>query len=225
MTQRQSIWNRFCEKHHIEDLGVPLFQHDSDLRVKTKSIGKACVRSVLTRSSQMDHMIHTETDLLIQDWESGVHALDGLIYMMFLKKHKGIIPLYIGKTETFGKSQGNLSVNIKNIHRDTSKFARWGDNYAYHIGDLSAAILPDHSSDKINPKYEKWANTLFVSLKTNEPQLKEEVYFWAKAWNGTETGIWTEFGPTRLTFLEYLLIGVASAVFPGDLLNQEGQSR
>ena len=38
-------------------------------------------------------------------------------------------------------------------------------------------------------------------------------------------GIWEDFGPTRLTFLEYLLIGVASAVFPETLLNREGQSR
>jgi hypothetical protein len=46
-----------------------------------------------------------------------------------------------------------------------------------------------------------------------------------KAWRRDEVGIWEDFGQTRLTFLEYLLIGVASSVFPDDLLNIEGQNR
>ena len=46
---------------------------------------------------------------------------------------------------------------------------------------------------------------------------------WEKFAN--EYGIWRDFGPTRLTFLEYLLIGVASATFVKDLLNEEGVNR
>ena len=34
-----------------------------------------------------------------------------------------------------------------------------------------------------------------------------------------------EFGPTRLTFLEYLLIGVASNTFGKELLNEERVNR
>ena len=54
--------------------------------------------------------------------------------------------------------------------------------------------------------------------------LSEPVYFWAKAWDKSWIGVWPELGPTRLAFLEYLLIGVASLVAPG-LLNREGLAR
>ena len=36
-----------------------------------------------------------------------------------------------------------------------------------------------------------------------------KVYFWVKAWERGEVGIWEEFGAISLTFLEYLLVGVA----------------
>ena len=71
---------------------------------------------------------------------------------MYRKDGSIVVPLYIGKTETIGKSN-NLSANIENLHRDKSKFARWGDNYAYHIGDLSAATLPGHPIEKMTNKY------------------------------------------------------------------------
>jgi hypothetical protein len=35
-------------------------------------------------------------------------------------------------------------------------------------------------------------------------------------------GLWTEYGETSLTFLEYQLVGVASDLFPDTLLNTEG---
>ncbi len=66
---------------------------------------------------------------------------------------------------------------------------------------------------------------LFETTGTESPKLKEPVYFWIKAWRRSTVGIWGDFGPTRLTFLEYLLIGVASAVFPDTLLNREGRNR
>lgn len=160
-----------------------------------------------------------ETDKLVADWESGTHQYDGLIYMIGYKEDDIFTPLYIGKTESFGKGKSNLSVNIKNLHTDKSKFARWGDNYAYHIGDLSACVLEGHSSEAKSLKYQAWASCMFDGKR-----LKKQVYFWSMAWSGTQTGIWAEFGQTRLSFLEYLLIGVASKVSP-KLLNKEGISR
>ena len=145
--------------------------------------------------------------------------------MMFIKKNNKIYPLYIGKTETIGKGNRNLSVNIKSLHTDFSKFARWGDGYSYHIGDLSAVTLKDHKDSKINKKYIDWATSLFQEFPTDSPILKQEVYFWTKSWGKKDIGIWKDFGKTRLTFLEYLMIGVASSVFPKLLLNREGQSR
>jgi len=64
-----------------------------------------------------------------------------------------------------------------------------------------------------------------VDYPSTGPKLKESIYFWMRAWRRDEVGIWEDFGQTRLTFLEYLLIGVASSVFPDDLLNIEGQNR
>jgi hypothetical protein len=44
-------------------------------------------------------------------------------------------------------------------------------------------------------------------------------------WKKGNIGIWKEFGEISLTFLEYLLIGVASKLFPNETLNQEGINR
>ena len=134
------------------------------------------------------------------------------------------MPLYIGKTETFGKGDGNLSANLLNIRTDRSKFARWGHNYAYHVGDLSACVLPGHSPDKVTKKYSEWAKTMFAEPRGAERVLKQQVFFWCKAWNPAHVGIWEELGPTSLAFLEYLLIGVAGRMSP-NLLNREGIER
>ncbi|MFC2083999.1 hypothetical protein ACFLS9_02995 [Bacteroidota bacterium] len=173
----------------------------------------------------MEKLIRTEVEKLVDDWKTNTNKLDGLNYLMLLKEEDRILPLYIGKAETIGKGNNNLSANLINIHRDTSKFARWGDNYAYHIGNLSAVAIPGHTSTKVTKKYFKWADSLFVEFPTNQPKLKKEVYFWAYAWAKENIGIWEDFGATQLTFLEYLLIGVASSAFPKILLNQEGINR
>ena len=219
------IWDDFCSEMKISDTGVPLFEATNSGTVRTKEIGLKNRRSVLCRSREMEDLLISETDILISDWERGTGLYDGLIYMMFTLRGDKIFPLYIGKAETIGKGNGNLSANIKNISKDKSKFARWGDNYAYHIGDLSAAVLPGHDPNKMNRKYLDWGRTLFIDLSTHNPKLKEPVFFWVKAWKSTDQGIWKEFGSTRLTFLEYLMIGVASSAFPNLLLNREGQNR
>ena len=131
----------------------------------------------------------------------------------------------MAKAETLGKKGGNLSANIKGIKTNTSNFARWGDNYAYHIGDLSAAVLPGHNQKKVTDKYYDWAGSLFEKHPTDTPILKRQVFFWTKAWSSKNLGPWVEFGPTRLTFLEYLLIGLASSAFGDVLLNREGRNR
>ena len=173
------------------------------------------------RSPEMENLVLTESAKLVADWEAWTHRYDGLIYLMGWMDGNHFVPLYIGKTETFGKGDRNLSANLRNLTSDRSKFARWGDNYAYHIGDLSACVLPDHSESKRTAKYQAWADTLFVP---GTLRLKRPVYFWAKAWDHDDTGIWEELGPTRLAFLEYLLIGVAGLMSP-HLLNREGIGR
>ncbi len=218
------IWNAFCSRFSIAQKAVPLFATQPDGTVSLKTVGKAVQRPLLMRSPDMETMVRAEVAKLVADHEAGTHRLDGLIYMMGTKQGNTLGPLYIGKTETLGKGDGNLSANIQHLDTDTSKFARWGDNYAYHIGDLSACVLQGHTPSRLVPKYQAWAQTLFTASPTQTPLLRQPVYFWAKAWDNSWVGVWQELGATRLAFLEYLLIGVASMVSP-QLLNREGLGR
>jgi hypothetical protein len=106
-----------------------------------------------------------------------------------------------------------------------SKFGRWGSGYSYHIGDLSAAACPGHGAEKIVRKYVRWAQRLFSDAPALMPTLRRPVYFWATAWSAESYNIWNDFGSSFLSFEEYLLIGVASELFPDILLNDEGVNR
>ena len=119
-------------------------------------------------------------------------------------------------------ARGNYrkDVALTSLHTDKTKFARWGDGYSYHIGDLSACVLPGHDESKKTVKYQSWAECLFVT----GTQLRHPVYFWAAAWKSDEAGVWDEYGPTSLAFLEYLLIGIAGGL-SDCLLNREGIAR
>jgi len=173
----------------------------------------------------MESLIESQVRRVIADFEEGTEHFDGVIYMMYWADPEAPIPLYIGKAEKYGKKGRNLSAYLVNIERNHSKFCRWGYNYAYHIGDLSAAVCDGHRKEKRNAKYERWAERLFEVRGTSTPRLVRETFLWAKAWSQSETGIWKEFGSTTLTFLEYLLIGVANKAYTDTLLNQEGTNR
>ena len=213
---------------NIVEQSVPLFETKDGRQVYTREIGSSRKRNVLCRSREMEKIIIQASDELTCDWEAKNSKFDGIIYLMFCKRpNGGALPLYIGKTEKYGKNQQNLSVNIKNLANDRNKFARWGDNYQYHIGDLSSVVL-GHSGAKKPEKYQRWANKLFVDFPVTGaqlPELKNPIYFWCKNWQATDVGPWEAFGPTNLTFLEYLLIGVASSAYPNEVLNVEGQNR
>src|SRR5207247_9596103 len=159
MLQHLEIWKKFCRAQRIAETGVPLFDASAEGTVSTVSIGLARPRQVLGRSAEMEALVLRETDKLVEDWKSGRGEYDGLIYLMYtVREHSEVIPLYIGKAETIGKGGGNLSANISKLHSDKSKFARWGDNYAYHIGDLSAVAVVGHPHDTSTSKYTNWAS-------------------------------------------------------------------
>lgn len=216
---KQAIWDKFCDRFHVFDQAVPLFETDPEGHVQSKPIGKDG-RHVLKRSEECDRLILSVTDQLVNDWQGKEHQFDGMIYLIGWKQQGRFIPLYIGKTESLGKGDRNLSANIKNLHTDKTKFARWGDGYSYHIGDLSACVLPGHDETKRTSKYQAWAECLFDA----GTHLRHPVYIWAGAWNSDETGVWDEYGPTSLALLEYLLIGVAGGL-SNYLLNREGIAR
>ena len=184
-----TIWNRFCDRFEISTSCIPLFELTDSGHVLTKEIGSKVKRLVLRRSQGMEKLIRREIDILVEDWRNNTDEYDGAIYMMFRREGDNVLPLYIGKAETIGRGDRNLSANIKNLHKDQSKFARWGDNYAYHIGDLSAVVLPGHDRKKVNNKYIGWAKSLFVDYPSTGPKLKESIYFWMRAWRRDEVGI------------------------------------
>lgn len=222
--KHKKIWDDFCLRQRIVEQAVPLFETDDEQMVQTHEIGRTNKRKVLSRSGGMESLVIEQTELLISDLDNEEQVYDGLIYMMFLIEEGDVKPLYIGKTESRGR-KNKLSANISKLRTDKGKFARWGDNYQYHIGDLSAASIPGHADKYCADKYRDWAKSLFASYPNDNPKLKRPVYYWCKAWKKGDEGIWQDFGKTRLTFLEYLMIGVASAAFPELLLNREGQSR
>jgi len=135
------------------------------------------------------------------------------------------VPLYIGKAGRHGRSGAAISANIASIRANAGRFARWGYNYDYHTGDLSAAVLPGHARFKVKPKYTRWAQRLFQEVPIGAPLLRVEARFWCGAWGPRSPSIWREFGACPLTFAEYLLIGVAGLLFSASLLNDEGVNR
>ncbi len=217
------VWQDFCERHHVVGRSVPLFDATGcDVTVHEYGLD---ARPLLQRSRSMDDLVIAETTKVLDDFDASTTEYEGLIYMMFWQDDGLVLPLYIGKSEKYGRGGGNLSANIRDIDRNQGFFARWGYNYAYHIGDLSAAILPGHPISKVKEKYVRWANRLFATRPTLSPKLRRDTRFWTEAWQHGDIGIWQEYGATSLTFLEYLLIGVASDLFPEYLLNDEGVNR
>ena len=152
-------------------------------------------------------------------------AAEGVLYMMHSVDAAGrVIPLYVGKAGRYGRA-GGVSANLAAIRTNMGKFARWGYNYAYHMGDLSAGALPGHAADKVTLKYQRWAARLFITAVAEVPHQRIPARFWCTSWGPSSRNIWDEFGSCPLAFAEYLLIGVAGLLFPGELLNDEGVNR
>jgi len=209
------LWNEFARAHDILARSTPLFAQADDGRVETFLYGRGShARRLLLRSPKMEaHLIQAVNEAVSS-------SSDGVLYMMFREGgSSGVVPLYIGRAGRIGK-KGGLSQNLQRIETNTANFGRWGYNYAYHMGDLSAVVL-GHPSRAI-PKYRSWSTALFHEVPSSEPRLKFPVRFWCTKWSASSQNIWTDFGPCSLSFIEYLLIGVASSLFPNDLLNREG---
>ena len=235
--EEKELWKKICGDLQVEDC-VPLFATEADeLTVKTKMIGDPPQRPVLQRSDKMELKVIDIAKQLVADFKSHKdnpeveRRFDGMLYMMgWEQEDGGFLPLYVGKTETLGtKGDGRLSTNLKGVENGKNKrnFARWGDNHAYHVGDLSAWALPGHKEGKQQRKYKRWADTLFrpESIPSLRPRLKQRTYFWATAWEPTKTSLWDELGPTTLAVSEYLVIGVAGKVSPEYFLNRDGIPR
>jgi len=170
-------------------------------------------------------MVRNQATLVCTDYENETEEYEGLLYMMFWEDNGKVLPLYIGKAEKYGKNEKNLSANLKGVSNgnNLANFCRWGHNYAYHIGDLSAIVCQGHPEKQKKPKYEAWAKKLFSNRDSR--LLSQSVFFWMKAWAKTDSVRHETFGHTKLTFSESLLIGIGSTLYPDEILNTEGVNR
>ena len=152
---------------------APLFDTTDDLDVRTHVKGRR-QRRLLRRHPAME-------DAMIEVVESGLSdpTWRGLLYVMAWGTEKEVRPLYIGMARREGRSRP-LSSNLVNLGGDRSKFARWGDGNAYHIGDLSQALFKFASYKKVEAKYRSWAATLFE--QRTPPRLLQPVMLLLIPW-------------------------------------------
>ena len=223
MKNPQEIWSEFCSEQKVIKEAVHLFDSDKNGYVETKRIGKN-KREIIRRSGQVEELIRREVTKVRNAFEASTNRCDGVIYIIGKKDQNIFFPLYIGKSEKFGKGEQNFSSNLDCSQSDLAKFARWGYGYAYHMGDLSAASLSGHPKDKVTEKYQRWAELIFTKVPSTKLLLKDPIWFWMKAWSKENLSPWKEIGPVGVAGLEYILIILASQIFP-NLLNDEGRSR
>lgn len=223
MPSKEEVWNQWIDQYIENEKPVPLFETNDHNEVKTKRHGRDN-RPILRRSRQMEARLREEGWKVVEDWKDTDDTYEGVIYLMYTLDGDTLIPRYIGKAGKYGRDGEGLSANLKNIRTNNTKFARWGNGYAYHIGELSAAVLYHHEKEQVNRgkdpigKYQKWADALF---EPETRRLREPVYFWTKAWRTEDTGPFYGF-ETSLESLEYNLINLASDLYPDQLFNSEG---
>lgn len=152
------IWDDFCIIYAVSTSSVPLFAVDESRDVKILHYGKDR-RPMLRRSPAMQAKVIETVQAIL----SPASPPEGLLYMMHRLDTDGrVIPLYIGKAGRYGRS-GGVSANLKRLDRDEGHFARWGYGYDYHMGDLSAVVLPGHAAGKVKTNI-KSGHKLYLSV-------------------------------------------------------------
>jgi hypothetical protein len=220
---KRKVWDRWISEYMDLSNPVPLFETDSEGVVQIKQHGRDS-RPILKRSRQMESLLSTEGRKVVDDWQGSDDTYEGVIYIMYTLDRDELVPLYVGKAGKYGRDGERLSANLKNIRTNRNKFARWGDGYAYHLGELSAVVLDHQGDPEVNRsrdpkrKYQSWADAMFIE---GTRQLKQPVYLWARAWRYDDTGPFYGF-ETSLEALEYNLINLGSDLYPEKVLNSEG---
>ena len=162
---------------------------------------------------------------------------DGLIYMVYLRRSEmrveyyngtfvsEIIPIYIGKTETLGRSK-NFSTNLLGVSKGNNKqyFARWGYDEARHIGGLSYCFFGIKNKYP-STDYEHWIKYMFdeeARQKKKLPILKLPVYFQIKPWNPEGMSV-QKMSNITTPLMESILIAIGRELFPNFFTNKLGR--
>ena len=72
------IWNEFCKKQNISEIGVILFVGAES--VSTLEIGKDRKRLILKRSIEMNQLVISEVEKVLEDYRNDTKIYDGLIF-------------------------------------------------------------------------------------------------------------------------------------------------
>ena len=193
---------------------VPLFATNEELLVETRNPPSGKTR--VCRSSAME-------DAVLAAVVEGLErpAWRGLLYMMAWGSRDQFRPLYVGKVGRFGKTDGQLNANLKNLHSDKSKFARWGDGNDYHIGDLSQALFGWPGYKAPCKKYLRWSEVLFV--EKSALRLREPTSMLLVPWDEGHRG--TDGAECSLETAEGQAIELAIEEFGDIVLNVQGETR
>jgi hypothetical protein len=94
---RLDLWHSFCQRYHVRENSVPLFECDESGFVLSKEIGTARRRKILQRSSAMETLMRQEAKRVVDDHKAAMELYDGIIYMMHTRGGDGgVVPCYIG---------------------------------------------------------------------------------------------------------------------------------
>ena len=138
---------------------MPLFATGPNGAVEVFAYGRDA-RPMLRRSAEMESLLADTVERVLASSDA---VTEGVLYIMHRLDAAGrVVPLYVGRAGRVGRN-GGISANLVSIRTNTGKFARWGYNYAYHMGDLSAAALPGHAV-KVTRKYQRWLTATITQL-------------------------------------------------------------
>ncbi|GAA4012573.1 hypothetical protein GCM10022631_25390 [Deinococcus rubellus] len=182
--------------------------------VRTHLRGKNRNHLTLTCHPNFDAamMEMVEAGLLDPDWY-------GFLYVMHIGAGELLIPRYVGKAEKKGVKH-EISANLMRIRHSPDKFGRWGYNSAYHLGELSHAVLGEAFKPGLPQKnYGRWRNALFA--QTSPPILRAPVWVHLMPWRSGSRGPSGLIG--SVAAIEYEVIALAGAAHASELLNVQGR--
>jgi hypothetical protein len=102
-SSKLKLWRSFLATNRVDEDSVPLFAVNGDV-VTTMPYGLDG-RLVLRRSVEMDSLMRRLGGRLIDEFRAGNVIHDGILYLMFRRDRCSVVPLYVGKAETYGKGE------------------------------------------------------------------------------------------------------------------------
>ena len=153
---------------------------DGSIIITEKTTKKRTIR-LLSRSKSMEsHLMEEANKVILSHSDKKATEYEGLHYFVLTGPVDNPILIYIGLTGKYGRDGESLNLNLENLEKKRDFFARWGDDYARHIGGLSNAIL--NNGFPTENKYRVWADYM-LEVKEAKVYPKFPIKFFALAWS------------------------------------------